>query len=193
MSRATWISKEELHNLATSPSVQKFGREIVAGAAGRAILDAPCGAGRNSAWLSYLGGRVIGLDIDLRGITKRRRETPIPPFGRAFRRLKLLEMDLINDPWPYPPRSLGGVINIHFLHMPLLAMFSKSMLAGGFLVLETVEARGGNYHQLPKSGCIREILGNTFSFLIYKEQSAGPAGVDAVTVKLVARKLAFPR
>jgi hypothetical protein len=72
-------------------------------------------------------------------------------------------------------------------------MFSKSMLAGGFLVLETVEARGGNYHQLPKSGCIREILGNTFSFLIYKEQSAGPAGVDAVTVKLVARKLAFPR
>jgi SAM-dependent methyltransferase len=100
MSRATWISKEELHNLATSPSVQKFGREIVAGAAWRAILDAPCGTGRNSAWLSYLGGRVIGLDIDLRGITKRRRETPIPPFGRAFRRLKLLEMDLINDPWP---------------------------------------------------------------------------------------------
>ena len=93
--------------------------------------------------------------------------------------------------WPYPPHSVGGVINIHFLHMPLLEMFSQSIIPGGFLIFETVEARGGNYHQLPKAGCIRAILDSSFSFLIYKEQSAGPASIDAVTVKLVAKKVAL--
>lgn len=184
------ISKEQSHNLATSPSVKKFGTEMVVGAAGAPILDAPCGGGRNGAWISYIGGQVIGLDVDLRKIKDGRRQS-LPPFGRAFRRLKLLEMDLINDPWPYPPRSLGGVINIHFLHMPLLSKFCQSIRAGGFLILETVEARGGNYYQLPKAGCIRGVLGSSFSFLIYKEQSAGPVGVDAVTVKLVAKKYAL--
>jgi SAM-dependent methyltransferase len=184
------ISKEQSVELATSPSVKTFGREIVIGAGGAPILDVPCGTGRNGAWMSYIGGQVIGLDIDLRRIKKVRREG-IPPFGRAFRRIKLHEMDLINDPWSYPPRSLGGVINIHFLHIPLLEMFSHSMIEGGFLIFETAEARGGNYQQLPSAGCIREILGSSFSFLIYKEQSAGPVGVDAVTVKLVAKKLAL--
>jgi SAM-dependent methyltransferase len=190
MRKVNRISKEQSHNLATSPSVKKFGPEIVVGAAGAPILDAPCGAGHNCAWISYIGGHVIGLDIDPRAIKKVRRGG-VPPFGRALRRVKLLEMDLINDPWPYPPRSLGGVINIHFLHIPLLEMFSQSIIAGGFLVFETVEARGGNYNQLPKAGCIRGILGSSFSFLIYKEQSVGPVGIDAVTVKLVAKKLAL--
>jgi SAM-dependent methyltransferase len=188
MRKVNRISNEQSRNLATSPSIKKFGKEIVVGAAGAPILDAPCGAGRNGAWISYIGGQVLGLDIDLRGIKKVRREG-IPPFGGAFRRLKLLQMDLINDQWPYPPQSLGGVVNVHLLHMPLLAMFSQSIRAGGFLILETVEARGGNYHQLPKAGCIREILESSFSFLVYNEQSAGPNGIDAVTVKLVARKL----
>jgi SAM-dependent methyltransferase len=91
------ISKEQSVELATSPSVKTFGREIVIGAGGAPILDVPCGTGRNGAWISYIGGQVIGLDIDLRRIKNVRREG-IPPFGRAFRRIKLHEMDLINEP-----------------------------------------------------------------------------------------------
>ena len=164
---------------------------MVERAAGAPILDAPCGTGRNGAWISYMGAEVIGLDIDLRGIRKMRSGGSVSPFARAFRRIKLLEADLLNDPWPYPPRSLGGIINVHFFHMPLLALFCRSIRTGGFLVLETVEARGGNYHQLPQSGRIRDTLGKSFSFLTYDEQNAGPAGINAVAVKLVARKVAL--
>jgi SAM-dependent methyltransferase len=193
MTKVNRITKEQALHLSASRSVKRFGRDIVTGAAGAPILDAPCGTGRNSAWISYIGGEVIGLDIDLGGIKKKRSEGSVPPFGRAFRRIKLIEKDLLNDPWPYPPLSLGGLINVHFLHMPLLSQFSQSIRAGGLLILETVEARGGNYHQLPEARRIYDTLRGSFSFLIYKERSAGLAGTSAVTVNLVGRKLALPR
>lgn len=183
------VAKEQLRNLATSPSIRRFGADVVAAAAGLPILDAPCGTGRDSAWLSYIGGKVIGADIDLQSFRTKQSDRSLAVFRSAFQRVTLLKLDLLNDAWPFSPGVLGGIVNIHFLHLPLLSRFAASMSTGGYLILETVEARGGNYLQLPAAGIVRKMLDATFQFLVYKEQQAGRLDVDAVTVKLVARKV----
>jgi hypothetical protein len=73
------VSGESL--LTPSPSVKRFGEAIVSAAIGRPILDVACGAGRNSAWVSHLGGRAIAIDIDLSGIRARRNELPDQPLA----------------------------------------------------------------------------------------------------------------
>src|SRR5580704_17737350 len=100
--------------LTPSPSVKKFGEAIVSAAMGRPILDVACGAGRNSAWVSSLGGFVTAIDIDLGGISAHRNDLPPSTLADALRRVALQTLDLINEPWPYPPSSVGGIVNIHF-------------------------------------------------------------------------------
>jgi SAM-dependent methyltransferase len=174
--------------LAPSQSVKTFGKEMVLAARGLPILDVACGTGRNSAWISQLGGQVVGVDINLRQIESARDYAKNTSLAQAFGRIDLLELDLIRSIWPYPPSSVGGIVNIHFLHRPLLMEFSRSLVSGGLLVLETVEARGGNYLQLPEAGLLRATLAEFFSFLVYKERPVGPEGVNAVTVRLVGRR-----
>ena len=122
MSKPADVTGED--RLTPSPSVRKFGREIVLAAEGNPILDVACGRGRNSAWLSYLGGCVTAIDIDLNGISAHRNDLPPSTLADALRRVELQRLDLVNDPWPYPPSSVGGIINIHFLYEPLLKAFS---------------------------------------------------------------------
>jgi SAM-dependent methyltransferase len=174
--------------LTPSPSVRKFGREIVSAAEGRPILDVACGRGRNSAWLGYLGGRVTAIDIDLSGIRTHRNDLPSSTLADALRRIELKRLDLANDFWPYPPSSVGGIVNIHFLHLPLLEVFSRSLISGGLLVLETVDARGGNYRQLPEVGFLRKALGEHFEFPFYRERLVRTPGVNAVSVRLVGKR-----
>jgi SAM-dependent methyltransferase len=188
MSVTEEVSGSDMLWLAPSRSVKKFGKEIVLAARERPILDVACGGGRNSAWISHLGGRMIGIDVNLRQIEAKRNYLRDTSLARAFSRVDLLELDLIRGLWPYPPSSIGGIVNIHFLHKPLLQAFSESLVPGGFLVLETVEARGGNYLQLPEAGFLRATLAEFFSFLAYKERQVGPDGVNAVTVRLVGRR-----
>jgi SAM-dependent methyltransferase len=175
--------------LTPSPSVKKFGKEIVSGAADLPILDVACGRGRNSAWLSYLGGHVTGLDIDLSGI-EASRNLPSSTLANALRHIGLLRLDLVNDQWPYRPSTVGGIVNIHFLYEPLLAAFSRSLIPGGFLVLETVEARGGNYRHLPESGALKKALEGSFEFLLYREHRVRTPRVNAASVRVVGRRLA---
>jgi SAM-dependent methyltransferase len=175
--------------LTPSPSVKQFGKEIVSGAADLPILDVACGRGRNSAWLSYLGGHVTALDIDLSGIEASRNDLPSSTLTNALRHVELLRLDLVNDLWPYQPSSVGGIVNIHFLYEPLLAAFSRSLIPGGFLVLETVEARGGNYRHLPESGALKKALEGSFEFLLYKEHRVRTPGVNAATVWVVGKKV----
>jgi len=183
------INAADLCSLSVSPRVRKFGREMVLAAEGHPILDVACGGGRNGVWLAHLGGRVVGIDVDLRGIEAERETKEKGSLNDAFRRIKLLNCDLIREPWPYPPQSVGGIVNIHFLEESLLPRFCDSLISGGLLILETVEARGENYFELPKAGFLREALEQSLSLLVYNERSVGPHGVDAVTVKLVGKKL----
>jgi 2-polyprenyl-3-methyl-5-hydroxy-6-metoxy-1,4-benzoquinol methylase len=123
MSKQEQISATDSRRLAPSPSVRRFGREIVCAAGEHAILDVACGGGRNSAWIAYLGGRVIGIDIDLRRINGECEKFSNTALGKAFKRFELLKMDLIQEVWPYPPSSIGGIVNIHFLEHSLLRPF----------------------------------------------------------------------
>jgi SAM-dependent methyltransferase len=187
MSKPEEVNGED--RLTPSPLVRKFGKEIVSGAADLPILDVACGQGRNSAWLSYLGGHLTAIDIDLYGIKKLRDDLPSSTLANALRQVELLRLDLVNDLWPYQPSSIGGIVNIHFLYEPLLAAFSRSLVPGGFLVLETVDARGGNYRQLPESGTLKKALESHFAFLVYRESTARTQIANAASVRLVGRKM----
>jgi SAM-dependent methyltransferase len=186
MSKLAEVNGED--RLTPSPAVRKFGHEIVSAAGGRPILDVACGRGRNSAWVSSLGGCVAAIDIDLSGISAHRNDLPPSTLADALRRVELQRLDLINEPWPYPPSSIGGIINIHFLYKPLLKAFSRSLISGGLLLLETVDARGGNYRQLPEVGFLRKALGEQFEFPLYRERQVRTPGVNAVSVMLVAKR-----
>lgn len=183
------VGKSDLQELGTSPLVRKFGRDIVLAARGRPIIDVACGGGRNSVWISHLGGQVVGIDIDLSRIQNEAIRSTDSPFAEAFSRVGTLRLDLIEEAWPYLPGSIGGIINTHFLHQPLLRTFSQSLIVGGLLILETVEGRGGNYLQLPAEGDLRMALQESFRLLFYRERRVGPQGSSAVTVKLVGAKL----
>ena len=172
--------------LTVNRSVLKFGVDIVTAAKGRPIVDVACGGGRNSAWLSHLGGNVIALDVDLRVIERARSEHFGLNFGAALSRVSLLELDLVKGAWPFTPNSLGGIVNIHFLHLPLLTAFAQSLGREGRLMLETVDARGQNYRELPPPGEVRSRLGSNLKFIHYLERAVKNLDVDAVTVKLFA-------
>jgi SAM-dependent methyltransferase len=187
MTKPEEVSGED--RLTPSPLVKRFGKEIVFGAADLPILDVACGRGRNSAWLSHLGGHVTAIDIDLSGIEARRNDLPSSGLANALRHIELLRLDLVNDQWPYQRSSIGGIVNIHFLHEPLLAAFSRSVIPGGLLVLETVAAHGGNYRQLPQSGTLKKALEGYFEFLVYRERPVKTPSVNAASVWLVGRRL----
>jgi SAM-dependent methyltransferase len=186
MTKPAEVSGED--RLTPSPLVKKYGKEIVSGAAGLPILDVACGRGRNSAWLSYLGGRVIGIDIDLGGLKAQRNDLPQSTLANSLRQIELLRLDLVNDSWPYQASSVGGIVNIHFLYEPLLAAFSRSLVPGGVLVIETVDARGGNYRQLPESGTLKKALEGYFEFLVYREHPVKTPTVNATSVRVAGKR-----
>lgn len=129
------------------------------------------------------------IDIDLSGIRSHRNDLPPSTLANAIRRVELQRLDLVNDAWPYGPSSIGGIINIHFLHEPLLKAFSSSLISGGLLVPETVDARGGNYRILPEPGFLRKALAEHFAFPLYRERQVRTPGANPVSVRLVGKRL----
>jgi len=97
-------------------------------------------------------------------------------------------MDLAHDPWPFGPGTAGAIINVHFLLPALFPLFQSSLIPGGYLLIETVPAHGGNYLELPRAGELRSALQGAFDFEFYKERKAGPGNYDAVTVQLLAKR-----
>ena len=162
--------------------VERFAEQIAHAAKGFPILDVACGSGRNTDVFVRLGCNVICLDKNLSQIESRYSQETMPS------RLKLLKADLINDPWPVGVASVGGIINIHFLLPNLFSAFAESLIAGGYLVIETVPGCGGNYVQLPKANQLRTALSHMFEFEFYKENPAGPAACEAVTVRLAVKR-----
>lgn len=162
--------------------VKRFGKKVAEAAGEMPILDVACGSGRNAIFLGQLGCTVICMDNDLSRLHTDR------TFKGGSGSLIPHQIDLINDPWPFSPRSVGGIINIHFTLPTLFPLFQSSLMPNGYLLFETVPGVGGNYLELPKEGELMAALGTSFECKVYKERHVGPPEHNAVTVKLLARR-----
>jgi hypothetical protein len=98
-------------------------------------------------------------------------------------------MDLLADPWPFASASIGGIVLVDFVDRSLFEFFIDAVLPGGYILIETVSGRGGNYLELPKSGELRKAFKKSCEISVYKEKRAGPIAHDAVTVKMLARRI----
>ena len=170
-----------------SPLVRRFASKLAIAAGPFPIADVACGAGRNALFLDALGCTVIGVDNDRARLETLRRASSSGSKGEASR-VSVKRIDLIKDPWPFGPRSLGAIVNVHFFLPKLFLDFESSIMPGGYLLLETVPGCGGNYLELPKAGYVRGALDGSFAFEFYRERKVGPSNYDAVTVQLAARR-----
>jgi SAM-dependent methyltransferase len=152
-------------------------------ASGYPIVDVACGGGRNAFYLAELGCTVICVDRDLSRLKKGR------PDAEISKRLKLIEMDLVADPWPFEERTIGGIVLVDFLDRSLFQLFERSLVTGSYLLIETISNRGGNYLELPRVGELRKAFERSFEFCLYHERQAGPRGVAAVTVRMLGKRL----
>lgn len=157
------------------------------------ILDAGCGGGRHSVLLALRGSAVVAVDRDYRRLALLAQEAPLyvrehtAPGARPGR-IHLIHAELRPDRWPVGDACLGAIVAVHFLDTRLLGNFSRSVVPGGHLFLETFGGQGGNYLDLPAAGELRGLLEPDFELLFYREKEVGPPNRRAVTVKLLGRR-----
>ena len=179
------MSKQQLdrsHRSQPSPLVKKFANVIANATSGYPIIDVACGAGRNAFYLAQLGCTVICIDRDLSRLKERR------PDAEISKRLTFIEMDLVADPWPFGERTIGGIVLVDFLDRSLFQFVERSLVTGGYLLIETISNRGGNYLELPSAGELRKAFERSLEFCVYHEREAGPRGTNAVTARMLARR-----
>jgi hypothetical protein len=164
--------------------VKRFAEKIAAAADGRPILDVASGSGRNAMAFAELMCDVICVDR-----TFHRFETEWSNYPSAIRkRLTIRESDLVNDQWPFGKHVFGAIIDIDFLLPALFPHFVFSLAPGGYLLLETVSGRGGNYLELPVAGAVRCGLKDAFYLELYEERKVGPLDYDSVAVKVLGKR-----
>ena len=102
--------------------------------------------------------------------------------------MTLMERDLLADSWPFEERTIGGIVLVDFLDRSLFQFFERSLVVGGYLLIETISNRGGNYLELPSAGELRKAFERSFEFCVYREREAGPRAIDAVTVRMLGKR-----
>lgn len=166
--------------------------DVIAARADLPLLDAGCGRGRNGIVFAQRGLTVIGVDRDRQRLAQLAQDAPRHLRGHAAPRpgrIVPVQAELSPQRWLFRDRCLGAILAVHFLDLGLLAHFARSLVQGGHLFLETFGNHGGNYLDLPRAGQLRSILELDFELPFCVEKPAGPPSHDAVTVKLLARKL----
>lgn len=167
-----------------SPLVTKLAPTIAAASGDLPVLDVACGGGRNAFVFAELGCEVVCVDRDLSPLDIFARRLRHGSFIETANRLRFHPLDLVLNQWPFGRAEFGAIINIHFFLPALLHHFETSLRPGGYLLIETPPGCGGNYRDLPRAGCVRQILSAGFDIEYYREGRAGPA----VSVKALARK-----
>jgi 2-polyprenyl-3-methyl-5-hydroxy-6-metoxy-1,4-benzoquinol methylase len=145
------------------------------------IADVACGYGRNAKVLASLGCEVHCLDSNVDALAL------IAAMEQA--KMSPVQIDLACHPWPYAPQSLEAVINIHYYQADLIEHFLEALRSGGLVLIETIDARKGNYLQLPKQGVIHSLVSEQCEIIEFLEKKAEPEAYGTAALKLLARKL----
>lgn len=151
---------------------------------GKRVLDAPCGRGRNALYLQTLGFNIVGVDRDQAVLQVLEDAASMNSGGTV----ETVLMDFDNDDWIFPDESFDVVMNIHYVSLSLLPRLLRGIRRGGTFLMETFENRGENYLELPGAGSVKKIVQAELELLVYEERAAGPAGCNAVTVRVLGRR-----
>lgn len=120
---------EELHGFLPSPPLPEA---IVDLAPGRA-LDLACGGGRHALYLAERGWQVDAVDASAAGLALLRAEAE--RRGVAAR-ITPHRADLESEPpgFTIPAAHYDLIVDVYFLHRPLLAHAARGLRPGGLLV-----------------------------------------------------------
>lgn len=148
------------------------------------IADIACGFGRNAFYLARRGFEIECLDNNISALEH------ISKYNAPNCSLKTTKIDFDLELLPFSESSLAGAICVHSWRYKwcnnIIESISPLINKGGFIFIETVANRGGNYIELPRSGYIIGKLERYFDIVNYIENKAGPESCDAVTVKAFA-------
>lgn len=154
------------------------------------ILDIACGFGRNGAIFVDKGYKCIFCDNDDRCINYINNGKGVSINGDIDKSLyETVNIDFDKDAWPFDYKSCGGIINVHYYNKRLISKFINSLCVNGFLYIETVSSRGGNYLELPEYKYIYNSIINNFRFIHYKENKTKQQLYNTATLKLLAIKI----
>ncbi len=163
------ISEDKVScGLEPSALVRRFATTIAVAAGDKPVLDVACGSGRNALVLAELGCHVICVDRDLTSLQAQLVRLRRTASRKTLAKLSPRQMDLVKKRWPFAASVAGGIINVHFLLPALFPRFERSLVRGGYLLLETVPGCGGNYLELPKAGELRSAFEKKFEFEFYQ-------------------------
>lgn len=146
------------------------------------VLDIPAGTGRHSLALAALGHNVTVADIDADLV--RRTEEAIRASGAIARGIVLDA----SGPLPFAPRLFDLVLIVDFVDEYLIGHIGKSLKPEGFLIYESYAARGQNWLQLLPPGKTERLLLNDFELIRVRTTQAGPTGVEAEAIKILAQR-----
>lgn len=153
--------------------------------AGKLVLDAPCGFGRNSFALAGMGCTVVAVDRDMKRLGVLEKESARREFAN---RISPVCANLGTDSWCFPPASFDAAICVHFDFRPILGPLLATIRAGGHVYIESFGGHGRNYLALPTADELRRTLTRGFHIKLYTERKVGPNTIDAVAVTTFAQK-----
>lgn len=100
-----------------------------------AVLDVACGGGRHLRHFRRRGYPVVGLDIDVRGLSDLADQPDVV----------IVAANIEADPWPLPGRRFAAIVVANYLHRPLLPVLLDALAPGGVLLYETFAMGNARY------------------------------------------------
>jgi len=112
------------HRLLTpEPTIAGWGSRVPADGT---VLDVAAGSGRHALWFAERGHSVVAIDRDTEALQQ-----------RAHHKLRIVQADLENAPWPLPGERFDAVVVVNYLWRELLPTLFAAVAVDGHLLYET--------------------------------------------------------